>query len=98
MRRSFASMYRMSGGAEIARQVADVTINADTIEALPTLKEIGNLLKQRIHFNYRFILGFNSALIGLGALSILQPAQAAVFHNASTVALTTAGMRDLLPS
>ena len=88
----------ISGGAEIARQVAVVTINADTIEALPTLKEIGNLLKQRIHFNYRFILGFNSALIGLGALSILQPAQAAVFHNASTVALTTAGMRDLLPS
>ncbi len=87
----------ISGGAEIARQVADITINSDSIEMLPLLKEIGNRLQSRIGFNYRFILGFNSTLIGLGALSILQPAQAAILHNASTVALTTAGMRNLLP-
>ena len=87
----------ISGGAEIARQVADITINADTIAVLPTLKEIGNRLAHRINFNYRFILGFNSALIGLGAMSILQPAQSALFHNASTVALTLGSMRNLLP-
>lgn len=87
----------ISGGAEIARQVADITINTDSIDVLPVLKEIGNRLARRIHFNYRFILGFNSALIGLGALSILQPAQSALFHNASTVTLTLASMRNLLP-
>lgn len=87
----------ISGGAEIARQVADITINADTIEALPVLKEIGNRLANRIHFNYRFILGFNSTLIGLGALAVLQPAQSALFHNASTVALTVSSMRNLVP-
>lgn len=87
----------ISGGAEIARQVADITINTDTIEVLPVLKEIGNRLSHRIRFNYRFILGFNSALIGLGALSVLQPAQSALLHNASTVTLTLASMRNLLP-
>lgn len=86
----------ISGGAEIAREVADITINADTIETLPVLKEIGNRLAKRIQFNYRFILGFNSTLIGLGALSFLQPAQSALLHNASTVALTVGSMRNLL--
>ncbi|MBR1703983.1 MAG: heavy metal translocating P-type ATPase [Clostridia bacterium] len=88
----------ISGGAEIARQVADITINTDSIDVLPVLKEIGNRLSRRIGFNYRFILGFNSALIGLGALSVLQPAQSALLHNASTVSLTLASMRSLLPS
>ena len=88
----------ISTGADVARQVADITINSESIDTLVTLKEISNLLAKRTSFNYRFILGFNSTLIGLGALSILQPAQSALLHNASTVALTAAGMRNLLPA
>ena len=87
----------ISEGAEIARQVADITINSEDISTLLTLKEISNALSKRVNFNYKFILGFNSTLIGLGALSVLQPAQSALFHNASTLALTVASMRNLLP-
>lgn len=88
----------ISTGAEIARQVADITINSEDIRTLLTLKDISNRLSRRVGFNYKFILGFNSALIGLGALAFLQPAQSALLHNASTVSLTVASMRNLLPS
>ena len=88
----------ISTGAEIARQVADITINSEDIRTLLTLKDLSNRLSRRVAFNYRFILGFNSALIVLGALAFLQPAQSALLHNASTVSLTVASMRNLLPA
>lgn len=87
----------ISEGAEIARQIADITIGADNLESLVTLRKISTLLMKRIRFNYRTIVGFNTALIGLGVVGILPPATSAMLHNSSTVALGLKSMMDLLP-
>ena len=87
----------ISDGAEIARQIADITIGADNLEGLVTLRKISTLLMKRIRFNYRTIVGFNTALIGLGVAGILPPATSAMLHNGSTVALGLKSMTKLLP-
>ena len=83
-------------GAAIAREIADVTIRADSLEELVTLKAIANALQKRVSSNYRFVLSFNSALILLGALGILPPAASAMLHNLSTLGISLHSMTDLL--
>ena len=83
-------------GAAIAREIADVTIRADSLEELVTLKAIANALQKRVGSNYRFVLSFNSALILLGALGILPPATSAMLHNLSTLGISLLSMTDLL--
>ena len=83
-------------GAAIAREIADVTIRADSLEELVTLKAIANALQKRVSSNYRFVLSFNSALILLGALGILPPATSAMLHNLSTLGISLRSMTDLL--
>ena len=88
----------ISDGAEIARQIADITIGSDSLESIVVLKEISTLLMRRIRFNYRTIVGFNTGLIALGIAGILPPATSAMLHNGSTVALGLKSMTDLLPA
>ena len=87
----------INSGAAIAREIADVTIKADSLEDLVALKAIANSLQKRVHANYRFVLTFNSALIALGALGILQPASSAMLHNLSTIGISLKSMTNLLP-
>ena len=87
----------INSGATIAREIADVTIKADSLEELVALKAIANSLQKRVHANYRFVLTFNSALIALGALGILQPASSAMLHNLSTIGISLKSMTNLLP-
>lgn len=87
----------ISDSAEIAREIADVTISADNLEELVKLKQISNGLIKRIHQNYRVIVGFNMGLIILGVAGILQPTTSALFHNTSTLLISLKSMTDLLP-
>ena len=86
----------INSGAAIAREIADVTIKADSLEELVALKAIANAMQKRVHANYRFVLSFNSALILLGALGILQPASSAMLHNLSTIGISLKSMTNLL--
>jgi P-type E1-E2 ATPase len=88
----------ISDGAEIARQIADITIGSDSLESIVVLKEISTLLMKRIRFNYRTIVGFNTGLIALGIAGILPPATSAMLHNGSTVALGLKSLTDLMPA
>ena len=85
----------ISTGAAIAREIADITISADDLYALVELKRLSNSLMSRIGWNYRTIIGFNGALIGLGVLGVLPPAASALLHNASTLAIGLRSMTDL---
>lgn len=85
----------ISDGAEIARQIADITIGSEDLESIVTLREISTLLMKRIRFNYRTIVGFNTALIGLGIAGVMPPATSAMLHNGSTVALGLNSMTRL---
>ena len=87
----------ISDGAEIARQIADITIGSDGLRSLVTLRRISTLLMKRIRFNYRTIVCFNTSLIALGVIGILPPATSAMLHNGSTVALGLKSMTNLLP-
>ena len=87
----------INSGAAIAREIADVTIKADSLEELVLLKSIANALQHRVSANYRFVLTFNSTLIVLGALGILQPATSAMLHNLSTIGISLKSMTNLLP-
>ena len=86
----------INSGAAIAREIADVTIKADSLEELVTLKTIANALQHRVSSNYRFVLSFNSTLIVLGALGILQPAASALLHNLSTIGISLRSMTNLI--
>ena len=86
----------INSGAAIAREIADVTIKADSLEELVTLKTIANALQHRVSSNYRFVLSFNSTLIALGALGILQPAASAMLHNLSTIGISLRSMTNLI--
>ena len=86
----------ISGGAEIAREIADVTIGADSLYEIVTLKAISNGLMRRINRNYRIIVGFNSGLILLGIGGLIEPAASALLHNASTLAISLKSMENLL--
>ncbi|MCR4851708.1 MAG: heavy metal translocating P-type ATPase [Lachnospiraceae bacterium] len=86
----------ISDGAEIARQIADITIGSDNLESIAVLRQISTLLMKRIRFNYRTIVGFNTALIGLGIAGVMPPATSAMLHNGSTVAIGLKSMTHLL--
>ena len=86
----------IGGGAAIAREVADVTIAAEDLRELLYLKQLSDALMGRIRRNYRFIMGFNGGLIGLGALGVLPPAASALLHNGSTVLLSANSMTPVL--
>ena len=88
----------ISTGAAIAREIADITISAERLDALVTLKDLSNALMDRIDFNHKTILGFNGALILLGVGGVIQPTTSALLHNASTLAIGVKSMTDLLPS
>ena len=87
----------INSGAAIAREIADVTIKADSLEELVILKTIANSLQRRVSANYHFVLTFNSALIALGAMGILQPASSAMLHNLSTIGISLKSMTNLIP-
>ena len=86
----------ISDGAAIAREIADVTIAADDLHELVNLRRIAMALMRRIDANYRFVIGFNGALIGLGAAGVLTPASSAMLHNLSTLAVSLRSMTNLL--
>lgn len=88
----------ISDGAAIAREIADITIAADNLFELVTLKVLSNALMLRIKSNYRFVMGFNGGLIILGALGILPPAISALLHNFSTLGVSLKSMTSLLES
>ena len=83
-------------GAEMAREIADITIAGDNLEELVTLKRLSNALVKRIHGNYRQIIGFNTGLILCGIGGVMQPATSALLHNTSTLAISVKSMKDLL--
>ena len=86
----------VSGGAEIAREIADITISGEDLHQLVTLKRAGNCLMKRIHRNYRFVIGFNTGLIILGLAGILAPGTSAFLHNMSTLGITLESMTNML--
>lgn len=86
----------ISDGAEIARQIADITVASDDLYSIVNLKDLSDRLMDRIRFNYRTIVGFNSGLIILGVFGILSPSVSALLHNTSTIALGLNGTTRLL--
>lgn len=86
----------ISDGAEIAREIADVTIAADDLREITTLKKISNALMKRIDRNYKVIVGFNTALILFGVGGVLQPTMSALLHNTSTILISLKSMENLL--
>ena len=87
----------ISEGAEIARQIADITISSENLESIVVLRQLSTLLMKRIRFNYRTIVGFNTLLIAMGVAGIMPPATSAMLHNGSTIALGLKSMTDLMP-
>ena len=87
----------ISDGAEIAREIADITIAADDLRVIVTLKRLANAMMKRIQCNYRGIVGINSGLIALGVGGVIQPTTSALLHNTSTLAISLKSMQDLLP-
>lgn len=85
----------VSDGAQIAREIADIILMRDDISYLVTLKQISDGLQKRIHWNYKNIVGFNSGLIVLGILGILQPTTSALLHNTSTLLIGLHSMKDV---
>lgn len=83
-------------GADIAREIADITISAHDLQQLVVLKQLSTLLMRRVNFNYDFVVSFNAGLIGLGVLGILPPATTALLHNGSTIAISLHSMTDLM--
>lgn len=86
----------ISDGAEIAREIADITIAADDLNEIVTLKKLSNELMKRIQKNYRTIVGINAGLIALGVGGIIQPTTSALLHNTSTLAISLRNMENLL--
>ena len=86
----------ISDGAEIAREIADITIAADDLRVIVTLKRLANAMMKRIQSNYRGIVGINSGLIALGVGGVIQPTTSALLHNTSTLAISLKSMQDLL--
>ena len=85
----------ISDGAAIAREIADITIAADSLWELVRLRQLAMALMHRIQNNYRFVIGFNGALIGLGVAGVLPPATSAMLHNLSTLAVSLHSMSAL---
>ncbi len=86
----------ISDGAEIAREIADVTIGADNLYEVVTLKKLSNALMKRIRKNYKAIVGINASLIALGVAGVFQPTTSALLHNTSTLVISMKSMKNLL--
>ena len=86
----------ISTGAAIAQEIADITVSSEDLMALVTLRQLSCALMARIHRNYRFIIGFNCSLIGLGLIGILPPTTSALLHNMSTLGISMKSMTNLL--
>lgn len=86
----------ISEGAEIAREIADITLSQNDLSELVILKQISNALMKRIHGNYRFVIGFNLGLILLGVGGIITPGTSALLHNTSTLGISVKSMQNLL--
>lgn len=86
----------ISEGAEIAREIADVTVTADDLREIITLRCLSEAMMKRIHKNYRRIIGINSTLIVLGVLGIIPPTMSALLHNTSTLLISLESMKNLL--
>ena len=86
----------ISDGAEISREIADITVGSDDLYQIVTLKYISNALMKRIKSNYRKIVGFNSGLIALGVAGVLPPTTTALLHNGSTILISVNSMKNLL--
>lgn len=86
----------ISDGAELAREIADITISADDLYQILILKQISDQLMRRIRKNYRSIVGINATLIALGVFGIIQPTTSALMHNTSTLLISLGSMRKLL--
>ena len=87
----------ISEGAQLAREIADITVSEDNLYRLVLLKEISNALFRRVSFNYRFVIGYNMGLILLGLFGILPPGVSALLHNTSTLGIGLHSMTNLLP-
>ena len=88
----------IGSGAEIAREIADITISGEDLRELVTLKKISNRLMKRIDKNYNAVIGINVGIIGLGVSGLVTPSLAAVLHNASTIGIALEDMTNLLDS
>ena len=86
----------ISDGAELAREIADITIGTDDLSVMVTLKEISNGLMDKIHRNYRRIVGINGSLIALGVTGVIQPTMSALLHNTSTLLIGMDSMKSVL--
>lgn len=86
----------ISDGAEIAREIADITIAADNLKELIVLRKLSKAMMKRINKNYKAILGINGSLIALGTGGIIQPTTSAMLHNTSTLAIGLKSMQNLL--
>ena len=86
----------ISDGAELAREIADVTIAAEDLFEVVTLRKLSKRLMKRIYRNYKVIVGFNSALIAGGISGVLQPTTSALLHNTSTLLIAMESMKPLL--
>ena len=87
----------ISDGAELAREIADITIAAEDLREIVTLKRLSNAMMDRIQNNYRGIVTINTALIMLGVIGFIQPTTSALLHNTSTLAISLKSMGNLLP-
>ena len=85
----------ISDGAEIAREIADITVGADDLNQILMLKKLSDSLIKKIYRNYRVIVGFNSALIALGVTGVIQPTTSALLHNTSTLVISLESMKNL---
>lgn len=88
----------ISDGAELAREIADITIAAEDLREIVVLKRLSNAMMHRIQGNYRGIVGINAVLIALGVAGIIQPTTSALLHNTSTLAISLKSMGNLLPT
>ena len=86
----------VSGGAQLAREISDITISGEDLHQLVILKKVGNGMMKRIHRNYRFVIGFNGGLIFLGLAGILANGTSAFLHNMSTLGITLESMTNML--
>lgn len=86
----------ISDGAAIAREISDISLTSDDLYSIVTLRKISDALMKRIHFNYRFIMSFNSMLIILGVAGFIAPSTSALLHNLSTIAISLKSTTKLL--
>ena len=86
----------ISDGAELAREIADITVGGNDLYQIVALKKISDALMKRIRANYRFIVGFNGMLIGLGVAGVIQPTTSALLHNTSTLVIGVKSMTNLI--